>query len=113
MRRSTLNFLGVAVLAFGLGSVMLIERNIRFDEAHRLEDTESTHALLHPEDYGAYERNAEQISGKIGLLFDRWGQSVANLGHSRSFALIQAALSLVGAAALFLSPDRSSPPPPD
>jgi len=101
MSRSKLNFLGVVILVVGLGCVGLIEHNVRVQEANAVDDTEETHALLHPEDSREYVRNAEMIGGKLGLLVDGWCQSLEDLGHSRRFAITIAVLSLGAATAAF------------
>jgi hypothetical protein len=101
MSRSLLNSIGVAILIAGLSIVALIERNARIQEASAMEDTEATHALLHPEDYGSYTRSAETVGGKTGLLLDGWLRSAGDLGHSRPFAITIAVVSLVAAAGIF------------
>jgi hypothetical protein len=101
MPRSILNFIGVVVLVLGLGLVALIERNARTQEDNSMEDTEATHALLHPEDYANYARSAETMGGKFGMLLDGWLQNAEDLGHSRSFAIVLAVISLGGAAGIF------------
>ena len=108
MSRFRLNLVGVAILLIGLGSVAMIERNARIQEANSLEDTEATHALLHPEDSREYMRNAEMMGGKLGVLLNSWLQNVEDLGHSRPFAIAIAAVSLVAAAAVFTSSNLSS-----
>jgi len=101
MSRSILNLIGVIILIVGLGSVALIERNARIEEANAIEDTEATHGLLHPEDYGSYARGAETIGGKSGVILNGWLQSVGDLGHSRSFAIVVAVVSFAAAAGIF------------
>jgi hypothetical protein len=101
MSRSVLNLIGVAVLVVGLGLVAQIERNAQYEEAHAMEDSEATHALLHPEDYGSYVRSAETMGGKFGLLLDGWLTNALGLGHSRSFAVTVAVISLIAATGIF------------
>ena len=59
MSRTHLNVIGVLILIVGLSCVALIERNARIQDANAIEDSEATHALLHPEDYASYARSAE------------------------------------------------------
>jgi len=101
MSRSLLNLIGIVILVAGLGSVALIERNARMEDASAMEDSEATHALLHPEDYGSYVRSAETMGGKFGLLLDGWLKSVLGLGHSRSFAVTVAVISLIASTGIF------------
>jgi hypothetical protein len=101
MSRSVLNLIGVIILIAGLGSVALIERNAQYEEAHAIEDSEATHALLYPEDYGSYARSAESMGGKFGLLLDGWLKSALGLGHSRSFAVTIAVVSLIASTGIF------------
>jgi hypothetical protein len=107
MSRSLLNVIGVFILVAGLGSVTLIERNARIQDANAIEDSEATHALLHPEDYGSYTRSAEMMSGKSALLLDRLVQNVEDLGHSRPFAITIAVVSFVAAAGIFMRSNLS------
>ncbi len=108
MRSSTLNILGVVILFLGLGSVVLIERNVRIEEETRVEDTEETHALLYPQDYASYARGTEMIGGKMTALMIQWQRELAELGHSRPFAIGIALLSM-GAAAGFFAKSHLSP----
>jgi len=108
MSRFTLNLVGVAILFIGLGSVAMIERNARIQEANSLDDSEATHALLYPQDSREYVRSAEMMGGKLGLLLDGWIQSVTDLGHSRPFAIAIAVVSLIAATAAFTSSNLSS-----
>ena len=101
MPRSVLNLIGVVILIAGLGCVALIERNARIEDANALEDSEATHALLHPEDYGSYVRSAETLGGKMGMLLGGWVQWAGNLGHSRPFAVAIAIVSLISATGIF------------
>ena len=101
MSRSILNLIGVVILFAGLGSVALIERNARIEDASAIEDSEATHALLHPEDYGSYVRSAETMGGKMGLLLDDSLQWAQGLGHSRPFAITIAVVSLIAATGIF------------
>ena len=101
MSRSLLNLIGIVILVAGLGSVALIERNARMEDASAMEDSEATHALLHPEDYGSYVRSAEEMGGKMGLLLDGWLRSAEGLGHSRPFAVVIAIVSLIAATGIF------------
>ena len=108
MPRSILNLVGMVILFIGLGSVALIERNARFYDANSLEDTEATHALLHPEDYGSYVRSGEMLGGRTGVLLGGWIQSVGDLGHSRPFAITVAIISLIAATGFFATSSLSS-----
>ena len=107
MSRSLLNLIGVAILIVGLGSVALIERNARIADANALEDSEATHALLHPEDYGSYTRTAESMGGKTGMLLAGGVQWVEDLGHSRTFAIAIAVVSLAAATGIFTTSNVS------
>jgi hypothetical protein len=108
MSRSILNLTGVVILIVGLGSVALIERNARIEDANVIEDSEATHELLHPEDYGSYVRTAETMGGKFGLLLDGWVQWAGDLGHSRPFAVTIAVVSLIAATGVFAISNLSS-----
>lgn len=107
MSRSLLNLIGIVILVAGLGSVALIERNARMEDASAMEDSEATHALLHPEDYGSYVRSAETMGGKTGLLLAGWVKWVGELGHSRPFAISIAVVSLVAATGVFMTSNFS------
>jgi hypothetical protein len=108
MSRFHLNLIGVLILLLGLGSVALIERNVRVQEATAMEDTEETHALLHPEDSREYVHNTEMMGGKMTIIIDGWWQSVTDLGHSRGFAMVVAVLSLGVAGAVFAKSNLST-----
>jgi hypothetical protein len=101
MSRSILNIIGVAILILGLGSVALIERNARIADANAIEDTEATHQLLHPEDYGSYNRAAESVGGKFGMLLGQGVEWAGGLGHSRPFAITIAIVSVLAAGGIF------------
>ena len=107
MSRSLLNLIGVAILIVGLGSVALIERNARIADATAMEDSEATHMLLHPEDYGSYNRASEEMGGKFGTLLVGWIKWVGSLGHSRSFAVVVAAVSLIAGGGILISSNLS------
>ena len=107
MSRSTLNFIGVVILVIGLSCVALIERNARIADATALEDSEATHMLLHPEDYGSYNRASEEMGGKFGTLLAGWVKWAGNLGHSRSFAFFVAAVSLIAGGGILVSSNLS------
>jgi hypothetical protein len=108
MSRSVLNLIAVFILIVGLGSVALIERNARIAEANAMEDSEATHQLLHPEDYGSYTRSAEEMGGKMGLLLIGWIKSAQDLGHSRRFAIFVAVVSLLAATGVFAASNSSA-----
>jgi hypothetical protein len=107
MSRSIRNLIGVLILIAGLGSVALIERNARIQDANAMEDSEATVALLHPEDYGSYVRSAETMGGKTGLLLDEFVKWVGGLGHSRPFAIAIAVVSLIAATGIFTTSNFS------
>jgi hypothetical protein len=107
MSRSILNLIGIVILIIGLGSVALIERNARIADANTIEDSEETHMLLHPEDYGSYVRSAETLGGKWGLILDGFVQWAGDLGHSRGFAITIAAVSLLAATGVFAASNLS------
>jgi hypothetical protein len=108
MSRSILNLIGVVILILGLGSVALIERNARIADANAIEDSEATHQLLHPEDYGSYVRSAESMGGKFGMLLGQGVDWAGGLGHSRSFAITIAFVSVIAAAGFFARSSVSS-----
>jgi hypothetical protein len=107
MSRSTLNFIAVVILVIGLTCVALIERNARIADANAMEDSEATHMLLHPEDYGSYSRASEEMGGKFGALFVSWIKWAGGLGHSRPFAVAVATVSLIAAGGIFASSNLS------
>jgi len=110
MSRFRLNLIGVLILLLGLGSVALIEHNVRVQEAAAVDDTPETHALLHPEDSREYARNAEMMGGKLTMIIDDWWQSITDLGHSRHFAIVVAVLSLGAASVIFAKSNLAAGP---
>jgi len=108
MSRSTLNVIGVIILIIGLSCVALIERNARIADANALEDSEATHMLLHPEDYGSYNRASEEMGGKFGSLLVGLMKWAVSLGHSRPFAVTIAVVSLIAAAGVFAKSNLSA-----
>ena len=107
MSRSTLNLIGVIILIIGLSCVALIERNAQIADATAIEDSEATHMLLHPEDYGSYSRASEEMGGKFGSLLVGWVKWAISLGHSRSFAVVVAAVSLIAGGGILVSTNLS------
>jgi hypothetical protein len=93
--RLRLNRAGIAILVLGLGWAAWIWRAP--DQA----SNEQLPGTLSPEDSAKYQRQLEILSGKVGLLADRWRREVAELNHGKPLAESIAVVSLVSAAGCF------------
>ncbi len=104
MQRSVLNLAGAIILLAGTGIAGVIFMNAR-DSVPSVQSVEED-SPLSPGDSRKYSRNVEIYSGSTGLLLDRWMQAVRELGHSKTMAIVIAAVSLAGSVGCFKAASR-------
>ena len=101
-RRSLLNYIGVAILIFGMATAEFIYwRGLHQPPAP--DDIDS------PYNSRDYEQTMERTVGIFGLIMAQWSHAVASLEEPRPLAITIGAVSLLAAGGCFAAAARMPP----
>jgi hypothetical protein len=98
-RRSLLNYIGVAILVFGMATAEFIYwRSLQ--QPPPPDDVDS------PYNSRDYEQTMEKTVGIFGVIMDGWSRSAAKLGEPRPLAITIGVVSLLAAGGCFAAAAR-------
>jgi hypothetical protein len=98
-RRSLLNYIGVAILIFGMATAEFIYwRSLQHPAPP--EDPDS------PYNTKVYEQEMEKNVGIFGVIMDEWARSAAKIAEPRALAITIGAVSMLAAGGCFAAAAR-------
>jgi len=98
-RHTLLNYIGIAIVVAGMGAADLIYWH-SLQKAPVADDSES------PYDNRKYEQGVEKQVGAVGLLMEKWSQSMTALEEPRGEAITIVVVSVIAAGGCFLAASR-------